>query len=123
LAALYERRFRDEFRPAFDAWIATDPLNNPSAESSPLREPEYVLADKVESDRLEAVADVRFEQGKQATENADKYVFSTVFFAAVLFFSGISLRFQWMRLRIAMLSIATVFLLYGVIQLLTMPVE
>src|SRR3979490_1670750 len=26
LAALYERRFRDEFRPAFAAWLAADPL-------------------------------------------------------------------------------------------------
>src|ERR1700757_1470707 len=29
LVALYERRFRDEFRPAFEAWLRADPLNNP----------------------------------------------------------------------------------------------
>jgi hypothetical protein len=40
LAQLYERRFRPEFRPAFDAWIAGDPLNNPNAVPSPLLEPQ-----------------------------------------------------------------------------------
>jgi hypothetical protein len=47
LAQLYERRFRPEFRPAFDAWVAGDPLNNPKAVASPLLEPKYVLADSV----------------------------------------------------------------------------
>ena len=41
LADLYERRFRDEFRPAFTAWVAQDPLHNPNAIASPLRMPEY----------------------------------------------------------------------------------
>ena len=28
LADFYEARFRPDFRPAFDAWLATDPLTN-----------------------------------------------------------------------------------------------
>src|SRR4029453_3820711 len=31
LAQLYERRFRPEFRPAFRAWLAQDPINNSAA--------------------------------------------------------------------------------------------
>ena len=31
LATFYRQRFRPEFMPAFDAWLATDPLTNPSA--------------------------------------------------------------------------------------------
>jgi hypothetical protein len=122
IAELYQRRFREEFRPAFDAWVAQgDPINDPTAISTPLQMPEYVLSEKVESDRLERVADLRFEQGRKATENADEYVFTTVFFAAVLFFSGISLRFEWMNLRIVMLGLAVVFLIYGLAKLATMP--
>ncbi len=121
LQSLYERRFRDEFRPAFDAWIAQDPLNNDKAVPSPLLMPQYVLASEQHAEKLEKLADVRFEQGKSATENADKYVYTTVFFAAVLFFAGISLRFEWLRLRMAMLTLATVFLIYGLVQLGTMP--
>ena len=31
LADLFERRFLPEFRPAFEAWKKTDPVNNPNA--------------------------------------------------------------------------------------------
>jgi hypothetical protein len=121
IAVLYERRFRDEFRPAFDAWIALDPLIDTDAPPSPQDMREYVIADAEESERLERIADVRFEQGREATENADQYIFTTVFFAAVLFFSGISLRFEWIRLRLVMLGLAVVFLMWGLVQLITMP--
>ena len=36
LANLYERRFRDEFRPAFERWLAADPLHNVDATSEPI---------------------------------------------------------------------------------------
>ena len=41
LGAFYQRRFRDEFKPAFQAWIATKPLTNPDAPLSPFAMPEY----------------------------------------------------------------------------------
>jgi hypothetical protein len=121
LSALYERRFRDEFRPAFDAWARTDPLHNPDAIPSPLLEKEYVLANAVKADKLERLGDVRFEQGKEATENADDYVFVTVFFAVVLFFAGISLRFTWLPLRIGILALGGALMVYGAVRLGTQP--
>jgi hypothetical protein len=121
LAQLYERRFRAEFRPAFDAWLAGDPLNNQNAVASPLLEPQYVLAEGVKADRLERLGDHRFEQGKSATENADDYVFVTVFFAIVLFFAGISLRFQWFTLRVLIMGLAGGLLAYGATRLASLP--
>jgi hypothetical protein len=121
LANLYQRRFRDEFRPAFDRWLADDPLHNVNAIPSPLLEKNYVLANNVKADKLEDVGDVRFDQGKSATENADDYVFVTVFFAIVLFFAGISLRFDWMLMRIIILGIGGVLLVYGAIRIGTLP--
>ncbi len=53
LADLYQRRFRPEFLPAFEAWLAEDPLNNPAAEASPLRLPQYQVAALERADRLE----------------------------------------------------------------------
>ena len=123
LASLYERRFRDEFRPAFTAWVAQDPLHNPNAIPSPLRMPEYQPAELLKSDALEVRADRKFEEGKQATENADKYVFITVFFAAVLFFAGMSLRFAWPRLRVIVLVFGGGLLVYGFIAILSLPVH
>jgi hypothetical protein len=121
LADLYQRRFRDEFLPAFERWLAEDPLHNPNAVASPLREPNYVLASGVKADKLERLGDRRFEQGKEATENADDYVFVTVFFAVVLFFAGISLRFQWFPMRVFILALGGVMLLYGGIRLIGLP--
>jgi hypothetical protein len=41
LAAFYERRFRDEYRAAFDAWMALDPFNNTQAPPGPIFMPQY----------------------------------------------------------------------------------
>jgi len=40
-AKLFERRFRPEYRPAFRAWLALDPLNNPKAPPGPIFMPQY----------------------------------------------------------------------------------
>ena len=121
LADLYQRRFREEFRPAFDRWLDSDPLHNPNAVASPLKEPNYTLADMEKADRLEKLGDLRFEQGKEATEHADDYVFVTVFFAVVLFFAGISLRFEWFPMRLLILGLGTALLLWGAVRLLELP--
>jgi hypothetical protein len=123
LAGLYERRFRDEFRPAFAAWLAQDPMHNPNAIPSPLRMPEYQPAELLESKALELRAERLFKEGKQATENADEYVFITVFFAAVLFFAGMSLRFAWPRLRMLVLVFGAGLLVYGFIAIVSLPVH
>ena len=56
LAAFYDKRFRPEFKPAFDAWVATRPRKNPSAPLSPFAMPQYKLAATAAADRLEAKA-------------------------------------------------------------------
>ena len=35
LAEAYERRFRPEYRTAFQAWMKTDPFRNPNAPPAP----------------------------------------------------------------------------------------
>jgi hypothetical protein len=121
VAALYQRRFRDEFRPAFERWLASDPLHNPDAISSPLNEPNYKVANTEKADRLQKIGDRRFEQGKAATEHADDYVFVTVFFAVVLFFAGISLRFSWFPMRLLILGLGFGLLVLSGLHLLGLP--
>ena len=53
LTDFYFKRFRNEFRPAVDAWIATRPLKNPNAPLTPFAMPQYKLAARAEADRLE----------------------------------------------------------------------
>jgi len=121
LASLYERRFRPEFDPAFQAWLAEDPLHNPNATASPLNMPEYKLANAARSDQLENLGTTRFGQGRAATDNTDAYVLTTVFFAAVLFFAGISSRFEWQAMRAALLVMAAVGLGYAAFRIFTLP--
>jgi hypothetical protein len=121
IAAFYQRRFRHEFLPAFDAWLSGNPLGSTNALASPLLEPQYKLANDEKANRLEKLGDRRFEEGKSATENADQYVYVTVFFAVVLFFAGISLRFAWLRLRIGILVLGGALLVYGAARLASMP--
>jgi hypothetical protein len=40
-AALFERRFRPEYRRAFTPWLRTDPLHNPRAPVGPIFMPQY----------------------------------------------------------------------------------
>jgi hypothetical protein len=122
LADLYQRRFRPEFMPAFEAWLAQDPLNNPAAEASPLRVPQYRVADLERAQELEDLADEHFEAGREATEHTDSYVLTTVFFAAVLFFAGISMRFVWQRMRVAVLVLGSLFLVYAIILVARLPI-
>jgi hypothetical protein len=121
LARIYERRFRPEFVPAFRAWLAQHPFTNPDAVPGPLYMPEYRLAAAAAAQRLDRQADGLYEEGTDAKTYDDKYILSTVFFAAVLFFAGISLRLAWLPLRAVVLGLATVLLLSGVAFVATLP--
>ncbi len=122
LAEVYRRRFRPAFVPAFDAWIAQRPFTNPNAVPGPLYMPQYRLRALARSAVLSNEADDLYQQGTDAKEHDDDYILSTVFFAAVLFFAGISLRVDWRRLRIAVLVFAAAMLLGGLVFALTLPI-
>jgi hypothetical protein len=123
LAAIYERRFRPGFVPAFRAWIAQRPFTNPNAIPGPLYMPQYNLPALDRSHALDDEADALYKEGTDAKTNDDHYILSTVFFAAVLFFAGISLRLDWRPLRITVLLFASLMLLSGLVFVLTLPIS
>jgi hypothetical protein len=123
LAAVYERRFRAEFRPAFNAWIATDPLHNLSAPAGPTFMPEYVSADAQRADDLEKQAAAAYAVGVEANETADSYVLNTVFLASALFLAGVAGRFEWRSARIAVLATSAVALVIGLLNIVRLPVH
>ncbi len=114
VADFYFQRFRDEFRVAYDAWIALDPLNNPEAPPSPFPMPEYQLSQDAEAERLEARADELFAAGEDANTYSDVYTLTTLLFAAVLFFAAISERFEYFRAQITLLVLAGIGLVAGI---------
>jgi hypothetical protein len=122
LATIYRNRFRPEFVKAFEAWIEQRPFTNPSAIPGPLYMPQYRPAEVALSARLSKAAEENYKEGTQAKTYGDRYILATVFFAAVLFFAGISLRLDWRPLRIAVLGLALALLVGGGIFVLTLPV-
>ncbi len=122
VAEFYETRFRDEFRPAYDAWIALDPLNNPAAPASPMAMPEYVLAADTEAAASEANAEQLFNEGEESNNISDVYTLTTLLFAAVLFLTAISERFSFVPARILLLSLSTLGLVLGVVIAVTQPI-
>ena len=123
LEAFYERRFRDEFVPAFQAWIAARPFTNRDAPLSPFAMPEYRLAatDKVE--RLEASATAAAEDARADIERADRYVLAVVLFASSLFFAGISTRLRTRWGEAAILGLGCVLFLATLTWVATFPVS
>jgi len=123
LVDFYQERFRDEFKPAFNAWLATDPTNNPEAPASPFFMPEYQLSLAEEADRLVTEAEAKFAQGTIANQNSDNYVLNTVILASVLFLAGIASRFKAMAARWVIIIFSLAILTYGLINIFTYPIE
>ncbi len=114
VADFYFQRFRPEFRVAYEAWIALDPLNDPSAPPSPFPMEEYQLSQDEEAERLEARADELFAAGEDANTVSDLYTLTTLIFAATLFFAAISERFEFWKAQVALLVLASIGLIAGV---------
>jgi hypothetical protein len=115
------RFFRDEFKQAFNAWIRLRPLTNPKAPDVPFQMKQYKVAELEESERLEEEASGLFEEGREANQTSDNYVLATIFFAAVLFFAGLSVKFRSQHLVIATLVFGSLMFFAGVARLATLP--
>jgi hypothetical protein len=123
LVDFYQKRFRDEFKPAFEAWVETDPANNPEAPTSPFSMPEYQLSLAEEADRLVLEAEAKFAEGTIANLTSDKYVLNTVILASVLFLGGIASKFKAMSARWVIIIFSLAILTYGLINIFTYPIE
>jgi hypothetical protein len=124
LADFYAERFRDEFKIAFEAWLATDPASNPEAPPTPFAMPEYQLASQEEADRLEQEATALLDKGKAANQQSDDYVLNTVILVSVLFFAGIAQRrFRRLEYRMVLTALGTAMLVYGLVNIFRYPVQ
>jgi len=99
LAAFYVDRFRAEFRPAFEAWMATRPFENPAAPPTPFAMDEYQVASRNEAAQLDTAAEVSAAGVRRDIQRASNYVLTVVLYAMVLFFAGMSTRIGSRRLR------------------------
>jgi hypothetical protein len=121
LVAYYERRFRPEYKVAFDAWMKLDPFNNPSAPAGPIYMAEYASASLQESAKLLQQGKEFFEAGADARETGDRYVKVTVFLATVLLLTALSQRFDVFGPRVAIITIALGLLVISTYWILILP--
>jgi hypothetical protein len=123
LADFYRKRFRKEFKPAVEAWIATRPLRNPGAPLTPFATSQYRLAANVEAERLQAKAGAEAAVATRNIQRATNYILGVVLFSSALFFGGISTRIGNPRARAVVLGLGCVVLLSTLAWIATFPIS
>jgi hypothetical protein len=120
-AAVFERRFRPEYRPAFRAWLRTDPFHNPKAPAGPLLMPQYQNAAAEQAAAYDEKASTAFEQGTKARERGDRYLRNTILLATVLFLTALAQKFKLVGVRIALAAVSAVLLVIALYFVGTYP--
>ena len=120
-AEFFERRFREEYRPAFAAWMKTDPFSNAQAPAGPIFMPEYRNAKHEQFLELTRQAAETADQGTKSGETGDQYVRITVLLATVLLITAIGQRFRFKAVRIVFMVLAFALLCLPLWQLLMLP--
>ena len=118
---LAERRFRPDFKVAFDAWRATKPETNPKAPLGPTYMPQYKRPGLAEAHALDDRAKAAFHDGEKDGSTADKYVRLTVVLASILFLVGISTHFPYRGVRYGLAGLSIALLVLSLVQLAGLP--
>lgn len=123
LADFYDARFRPEFRPAFDAWLATEPLTDAEAPPTPFAMDEYQLQAATDAERLDAEAEVMSARVRQNIQRSANYVLGVVMFAVALFFAGMSAKLRSPGPRKALLAVGCLVFVGTAIWIATFPIS
>jgi hypothetical protein len=121
LAELYVRRFSNEFKVAFDAWLKTDPFSNPTAPPGPSFMPEYRNPQILQGAATNHEASRVFDEGTVARKQSEEYTGTTVVLATVLFLVALAPRFQSRRVRFALLLLTGGLAVYALVTILGFP--
>ena len=113
-------RMREEFLPAFNAWLDTAPTGT-IPDGTPFELPEYRLAAEEKAKQLEVKASRLFADGNESNQVSDDFVLAAVLFASVLFFSGLAGTFDSLRAQLFLLILGAVMLVVGTIIVITLP--
>ena len=123
LQDFYEDRFRDEFKPAFQAWLDTDPLVNADAPPTPFAMDEYKLDATEDAEALDAESAELSEQLRRNIQRSTNYMLGVVLFAVSLFFAGISTKIEGRGSRRALLVVGSLLFLGTAVWIATSPIS
>ncbi len=126
ISSFFYRHMRDEFKPAIEAWVTTNPFQSLGVDEAsllPYQMDEYQLAARDEAIRLGSVAEGHVEDAQESNDNSDAYVFTAVLFATVLFFAAVSGKMDDRRNRMIVLTVGVLILIGTSIFLITLPID
>jgi hypothetical protein len=121
--AALEERIRDEFRPAFDAWVALVP-DGQIPPGTPFELTEYTFyagETRTQALELHKLADKATLDAARDNQLGDNFVLVAVIMASVLFFAGVGAKFRGRATRILMIFLAVVFFSGGLAFMLSLP--
>lgn len=99
LSDFYFERFRPDFKPAVQAWLDTNPFDNPNAPPHPFVMKEYKRTFAEQAEQKLKIAESKMDEAQQANQNSDNYVLFTVIYASILFLGSIATKFSSVRLN------------------------
>jgi hypothetical protein len=118
---LRDRFTRKEFEPFVEEWLAMEPLNNPDAPETPFDLPNFSNAELLRADSFQDEVDASVKEAREANQNGDNYILATVFFALVLFFTGISTKIEFQPMQWVILAFASGGLVLGLVRMFSLP--
>jgi len=123
LSGFVAARFRPEFKPAFDKWIASRPLLSTEAASTPFQLPEYAPTADLQVERFSGAAELHGNNAQEAIEHGEQYVLLTTLFAVALVLASIGSKLKHVAASLIMLGVAGVIIVGAAVALVTFPVE
>lgn len=123
LARFYEARFRGEAKTAFEAWMATQPFENPNAPPHPFVTNLYKPRLLEEAQREEAKSQQLWQQAGEAGRTGRSYVMITVLLASALFCAGTAPRFDILWIRRMVLALGLGAVVFAAARLLSLPIK
>jgi hypothetical protein len=121
LMKFFERRFRPEYRTAFDDWLKLDPMNNEKAPPGPGMMPSFHDPYAAEAADISKQAHAYFEKAVSSRETGDQYVKVTVLLATVLLLTALSQRFKVLSPRVIVVVVAFVLLISATVLIFRLP--
>lgn len=123
LADFYFDRFRPDFKPAVQAWLDTNPFENPNAPAHPFVMDEYKRTFSEQAKQLQDRALSSLDEAQQANQNSDNYVLFTVIYASIIFLGSIATKFSSPKLnKICVLIGMVLFIAVTSSMLILMPI-
>lgn len=122
-AAFLRERFRPEFVPAFEAWLAKgDKARRDFPPGTPFRQTEYHSAEMQKASRLLEQAETAVAEGQRANNISDNFLFAVVLFSMVIFLTGIEIQVTVRRpLRLVLAAIPFSLLVFALAFMLRLP--